>query len=320
MEVTVETIDPVDGVQKMIDTSKQVLHAAMPDIFNPDGTIDLIAVAAKAQRLTATNQKKVEEAVTTYQQLAEQDLVDRLESGGRSPDQAASKRVVVAGSRGFSDYVTFSNTLMSLLKGLGWDPADPAKDFEIVQGEAKGPDTMAREFAAQYGIPCKAFPAQWDNVELPNAVIKRNRFDRPYNAAAGHWRNGQMARYGTHLALFWDGRSKGSENMYKQACANALDYVIVRVDSDPAALPEEHEENAKPYNALPRITYNGIKDTSGLPQGHIPIQVLSADGTPMSSEDAEAVWQQVTNGGKARLERNAPVLKVNSEGVVIVET
>jgi hypothetical protein len=71
---------------------------------------------------------------------------------------------------------------------------------EVVSGTAKGADTLGEFYAAEYDIPCKLFPPDWDK----------------YGKAAGPIRNGQMKDYADAAIVFiWDG-SRGSANMIKQ--------------------------------------------------------------------------------------------------------
>ena len=178
-----------------------------------------------------------------YHKLLDESLISRIKSGkfqhedqGNTMDviqnPAGAIRLVVAGSRGFTDYPMFSKTMTSILGSLGWSAESPEEGVVIIEGEAKGPDLMAKQFAIAHGIPFESYPADWENVAVENPVIKENRFGRQYNAAAGHHRNKAMAETGTHLLLFWDGRSKGSDNMLKQARANGLDYLVIRVDAE----------------------------------------------------------------------------------------
>ena len=109
-----------------------------------------------------------------------------------------TNRVIIAGSRsavysdGIKEKVTF------LLNGL--------TDVEIVSGTARGADKIGERIAEELGLPLKRFPADWDK----------------HGRSAGPIRNRQMAEYGTHLILIWDGVSKGSKNMLEEARKRGL--------------------------------------------------------------------------------------------------
>lgn len=66
---------------------------------------------------------------------------------------------------------------------------------ELVNGMASGIDSSAREWAKANKIPIKEFPAQWDKLDAPGAIIKVNKFGRQYNANAGFDRNFDMLKY-----------------------------------------------------------------------------------------------------------------------------
>ena len=118
-------------------------------------------------------------------------------------------QVVVAGSRNYSDYEFFKKILYDLL--------DKFPDCELISGKAaSGPDFMAIEFAKDIGLVCHEFPADWNNIGVPNARIKTNAKGRQYNANAGHDRNQIMADKADFYIIFWDGKSPGTRDMIKR--------------------------------------------------------------------------------------------------------
>lgn len=139
--------------------------------------------------------------------------------------------IVVAGSRNFNDYELFSECMEErLLK-------DDLVDLPLivfVSGKAKtGADDMIIRWCQENGFPWAEFPADWDNLDVPGAVIRTRRDGKRYNAGAGHLRNREMAKVGTHLILFWDGESKGTKNMLEEATKYGLERTINLVDPDP---------------------------------------------------------------------------------------
>ena len=146
-------------------------------------------------------------------------------------------RVVIAGSRFFNDYETLErvtikklfelNKMYPQLNLLTIDRKNSlykinSENMEIISGMASGADSLAVQFANNYGMKLVEFPADWDNLEASPCKIMENSHGR-YNALAGHNRNRAMAEYATSdgnfgvLILFWDGKSKGSKNMKSQA-------------------------------------------------------------------------------------------------------
>lgn len=72
---------------------------------------------------------------------------------------------------------------------------------EILEGGATGIDRLAGEYALANSIPLEVVPADW---------IKNGR-------AAGPIRNAHMASLADALILIWDGESKGSASMLREA-------------------------------------------------------------------------------------------------------
>jgi hypothetical protein len=102
-------------------------------------------------------------------------------------------KLIIAGSRDLSPSY---HIIRQKLEEVEWF----LKVKEVVSGKARGADRAGEEFARQYEIPVKEFPADWDR----------------YGKAAGPIRNRQMAEYADALLLIWDGRSPGSKNMKKE--------------------------------------------------------------------------------------------------------
>jgi len=117
-------------------------------------------------------------------------------------------RVIVAGSRNYNDYESFSNTISGFVSSLG------DKSIVFISGKAAtGADALVIDWCKEHSYPWIEYPADWDNIDIPGAVIRINRFKKSYNAVAGHMRNATMAKAGTHLVAFWDGVSSGTKNM-----------------------------------------------------------------------------------------------------------
>src|SRR5690606_4428366 len=77
----------------------------------------------------------------------------------------------------------------------------PKENLIIVSGAARGGDRLGENWAKENGVEVKQFPAEWDK----------------HGKSAGMIRNKQMAEYATELLLIWDGESKGSAHMKKEA-------------------------------------------------------------------------------------------------------
>jgi len=116
-------------------------------------------------------------------------------------------RIIIAGSRNFSDSNLLFEKMGIFTRNL------PMFDIGVVCGEASGADSLGKQWAESNGIPVASFLADWSNLEAPGAVIRTSHTGKRYNARAGHDRNEEMAKFGTHLVVFWDGSSPGTKNM-----------------------------------------------------------------------------------------------------------
>ena len=103
--------------------------------------------------------------------------------------------VLVAGSRNF---VNGERLAQILAENIGADDI-------IVEGGAKGVDTMAREWAEARDIGVVEIRADWEK----------------YGRAAGPKRNDAMtafvAEHGGKAVFIWDGKSKGTEQCIRSA-------------------------------------------------------------------------------------------------------
>lgn len=86
------------------------------------------------------------------------------------------------------------------------------KEVEIVQGECRGVDIIAKQYAIDNNLPYKSFPANWNL----------------YGKSAGVLRNIEMAKYSDVLIAFYGG-SRGTSNMIKEAKKHGLKIHIVEV-------------------------------------------------------------------------------------------
>jgi len=125
-------------------------------------------------------------------------------------------RIIIAGGRDFNDYELLRKSVLNILAKLSSKQVNgvtkvtlPKKSVEIVSGAAKGADTLGEQFANEFGLAIKRFPANWNK----------------HGNAAGPIRNKQMAEYavckdnpGTGMLIaFWDGRSRGTKSMIELA-------------------------------------------------------------------------------------------------------
>lgn len=111
-------------------------------------------------------------------------------------------RIIIAGSRDFNNYELLKNKLDSLLANKN--------DIEIVSGTCNGADLLGERYGLENNYPINRFPADWDK----------------FGKRAGPLRNEQMADNTDALVAFWDGKSRGTNDMIENAKKRGL---LVRV-------------------------------------------------------------------------------------------
>lgn len=115
-------------------------------------------------------------------------------------------KVIIAGSRTITDYDKVCETITN--SGFIID--------EVVSGRANGVDKLGEKWANECDKPIKPFPADWDDLSEP-CILRHTKSGKPYNALSGNKRNKAMAEYADCLIVIWDGKSKGSKDMIKEA-------------------------------------------------------------------------------------------------------
>ncbi len=114
-------------------------------------------------------------------------------------------RLIIAGSRSFSNYTQLRDVCDNLLTNKR-----ETHDIIILSGTAKGTDTLGEKYAIERGYELRRFPAEWAR----------------YAQSAGPIRNTQMAQNADGLVAFWDGVSKGTKDMIEKANKKGL---LVRI-------------------------------------------------------------------------------------------
>jgi hypothetical protein len=112
-------------------------------------------------------------------------------------------KVIIAGSRGFSDFQLMYAKCEEILANVN--------EVEIVSGTARGADKMGEHYASLKGYNVARFPAEWDK----------------HGKAAGYIRNKEMADYADCLIAFWDGESRGTKHMIDLATERNLSVHII---------------------------------------------------------------------------------------------
>ena len=103
-------------------------------------------------------------------------------------------KIGIIGSRTFTDYEKLKNTMSFFDLRL-------YETVTIVSGGAKGADTLAEQYAKDYGYLTEVYPADWDT----------------YGKRAGYLRNITIVENSDVIVAYWDGKSKGTCHSLKLA-------------------------------------------------------------------------------------------------------
>lgn len=119
-------------------------------------------------------------------------------------------RVIIAGSRDITNYRDIKKLMETVTDQhyIRWGDIN-----EVVSGAARGVDKLGEAWAAEYEIPVKQFPADWNQ----------------HGKSAGPIRNSEMAEYADALVAIWDGKSRGTQNMIETAMKHGLKLFVVTI-------------------------------------------------------------------------------------------
>lgn len=123
-------------------------------------------------------------------------------------------KVIIAGSRGFSNYKLLKETCNSTLR-----EKKKTNNVIIVSGHAKGADLAGEQYANEEKFDLEIFPADW----------------KKYGKSAGFRRNEQMAEFADALIAFWDGKSNGTKHMIDIATEKGMNVKVVNYGKNEAS-------------------------------------------------------------------------------------
>jgi hypothetical protein len=118
--------------------------------------------------------------------------------------------LIIAGTRTFDDYESLKTEVNKFIKTDLHIP-NPQGSMFIISGYANGPDKMGIRYAQELNIEYRIMKADWNK----------------YGKSAGYVRNREMAKIAKACIVFWDTKSKGTENMIKLAFEYKLNLTIV---------------------------------------------------------------------------------------------
>ena len=116
-------------------------------------------------------------------------------------------KVLICGDRNWNDLPSIGGVLRRLVKRY------TVQELEIIEGEARGADRMARTEAEDLGIKVHRFPADWSK----------------YHKAAGPIRNSKMLAEGPDMVIAFHNNileSKGTQDMLTKSIKAGKDCYI----------------------------------------------------------------------------------------------
>lgn len=119
-------------------------------------------------------------------------------------------RLLVTGGRNYADTDSINMLLSAIHESRGPIAC-------IIHGGATGADTLAKEWAIARNIKEEPYPADWDDITHPDALVRVRRDSKRYDAKAGFRRNQRMIDEGkpTLVAAFPGGN--GTADMVRRA-------------------------------------------------------------------------------------------------------
>ena len=123
-------------------------------------------------------------------------------------------KILVCGSRSITnkDFIFF--TIRKFVKNLYSNPTNLLKPV-IIEGEARGVDSIAKSWAIENGWGIESYPAEWDK----------------YGKSAGYIRNEVMVKKADYVIVIWDGQSKGTKHTMDLCNKYKKPYVTVTYKS-----------------------------------------------------------------------------------------
>jgi hypothetical protein len=196
-------------------------------------------------------------------------------------------RLIVAGSRTYSNYEEFVSVLEDYIKQF------EGQRILFYSGMAKrGADAMIVRYCDEHP-ECRyyPYPADWDN----------------YGKGAGFMRNEQMALTGTHLLAFWDDVSHGTKHMIETMQKEGKPYSVVHINQEEHfdhivgtfQLAHWREWKKEGYKLIDTTVKSGLEAFSPTPQ-----LLATWKRGELSEAEYEASYRQIIDGKKFQFEKH----------------
>lgn len=142
--------------------------------------------------------------------------------------------VLVTGGRKYANYWRIWRTLDALHKTHNFT--------KLVHGKGGWTDMSADAWAKARDVPVQDYPAKWNDISRPDAVIREHANGKPYNVIAGFARNQQMLdEEEVKLVVAFPG-GHGTADMVAKARKAGVEVIEVTEenDDDPTLLQRGH--------------------------------------------------------------------------------
>lgn len=141
---------------------------------------------------------------------------------------------------------------------------------EIFSGVASGPDQLGESWARERGVPIRRFYADWSI----------------FGKSAGPIRNREMAENADALIAIWDGESRGTANMIKEAIDHNLKVKVFLVSNNRGSFVIEEVTDFSPLPSIRRQAELHGMDVDSLKDNQITIDTIT--GKRQFEEDRES--------------------------------
>ena len=116
-------------------------------------------------------------------------------------------KLLVCGSRSITDAAWVSEQISALVAEKGF----ALSELTLIEGGAKGVDSLAKAWAVANSVPVETHKADWAR----------------YGRGAGHRRNAEMVMAADYVLILWDGSSKGTKNDIDLCIKNLKNYKLI---------------------------------------------------------------------------------------------
>lgn len=132
-------------------------------------------------------------------------------------------RVLICGGRKYSRWRFAFAALDQLVRD-----GKISTPITVIHGAARGADAIAAAWAEKHAYSIDAYPADWNNIDRPGAVIRKRSDGSKYDVLAGFVRNQLIIDVGKpDLVVAFPGNT-GTADMMDRATKAAIEIIKVK--------------------------------------------------------------------------------------------